>query len=119
MVTATLGSSVAAGYTAVIESAFTLVANMGQAGATGLPATITSGDVIACALAAANASGFIASISGSSGQVTLTPDDINAIAAAVIAAMRAAYPPIPVHAVTGNWPTATENADALLGRTWP
>lgn len=26
---------------------------------------------------------------------------------------------IPVDAVTGNWPTAVENADALLSRTWP
>lgn len=51
------------------------------------------------------------------GVTTLTPDDISAIAAAVIAALQATT--IPVDAVTGAWPTAVENADALLSRTWP
>lgn len=48
--------------------------------------------------------------------LTLSPQDIAAIAAAVIAAMRAANPPVPVEC---DCPTAIENADALLSRTWP
>lgn len=38
------------------------------------------------------------------------------IAAEVIAALRAANPPVPVEC---DCPTAIENADALLSRTWP
>lgn len=51
------------------------------------------------------------------GVTTLTPDDISAIAAAVLVALNGTT--IPVDAVTGAWPTAIENADALLSRTWP
>lgn len=39
------------------------------------------------------------------------------ISAAVVASLQATT--IPVDAVTGAWPTAVENADALLSRTWP
>lgn len=39
------------------------------------------------------------------------------IAGTVLASLQATT--IPVDAVTGAWPTAVENADALLSRTWP
>lgn len=48
---------------------------------------------------------------------TLTQDDISAIAAAVLAALQATT--IPVDAVTGAWPTAAQNADAVWSKQLP
>jgi len=48
----------------------------------------------------------MASAVGSTGAVTLTPADISAIAAAVLAALNGTT--IPVNAVTGAWPTAND-----------
>jgi hypothetical protein len=49
---------------------------------------------------------------------------VEEIVAAVLAALNATTIPVDVHKVltipvTGNWPTANENADALLARNWP
>lgn len=49
---------------------------------------------------------------------------VEEIVAAVLAALNATTIPVDVHKVltipvTGNWPTANENADALLARAWP
>ena len=51
------------------------------------------------------------------GATTLTADDIQAIAAAVLAALQGTT--IPVDAVQGSWPTADENASAVWSHEIP
>ncbi len=55
---------------------------------------------------------------------SISDADITRIVQAVLAALNATTIPVDVHKVltipvTGNWPTANENADALLARNWP
>lgn len=56
--------------------------------------------------------------------VSLSQADINNIVAALLMALQATRLPVNVvevlaQPVAGEWPTAIENADALLNRTWP
>ena len=83
---------------------------------TGAVSSYSSG--VAVTAISATLEDVLGNLSSSSGGFSgsLSDADIARIAAAVIAALRAANPPIPVEC---DCPTAEENADALLSREWP
>lgn len=76
----TLGESAASGFDASVSLGFTINATQGAATAAGYTAAIEMAYTVAASLGTATASGFTASISNSSGSLTLTQADLDAIA---------------------------------------
>lgn len=137
---ANMASAGAVGYQAQFATEGVVAAWLGVAASNGVQATIRLDSVIGCATGVAQGSGLISDIAlagnyqlscglgqasamGRSatftapGSLSLTQADIDAIAAAVVAALNGTT--IPVDAVTGAWPTAIENADAVWSKQLP
>ncbi len=103
----------ATGFTADIAQATAIQCVSAEAQAAGFAATLSAPIVIPCAIAIAVAAGFQANIT-TGGGTTLTQGDIDAIAAAVLAALNATTIPVDAKKLNG----ATIIGDGTDGNAW-
>jgi hypothetical protein len=82
-ITCNLGTAAAVGFAATITQAQTIDCTTGTAAGVGYQAVIAQGGIIVCSLGVASAVGYRVTITNQAAGLTLTPDDIAAIADAV------------------------------------